>query len=268
VAKSTLQLNSAFADRARIHADAEEAEMQIHQVFIVLMDISGYTRFITGHETSLLHAEKIITELMEAVIDQSDYPLKLNKLEGDAALFYALSDGTAKAAQDILGQIRGAFDAFYAREARMAEFNMCNCEGCKQIRQLDLKAIVHHGEAAIKSIRRFEELAGGEVILAHRLLKNSITKKEYLLMSDAFFTLLGGMRGELVETRTEQCEGIGPVKVHVQYPEHHLAFPPPPTGSLRFSFTKLPQFLRMQSHMLLRALGWRGTTFRNLPAWP
>jgi hypothetical protein len=239
--------------------------MEIRTVFIVLMDISGYTRFITQHRTSLLHAERIITELMEAVIDHSEYPLQLNKLEGDAALFYAYSDGTAKAARDILGQIGRAFDAFYAREEKLAEYNMCTCEGCMQIRQLDLKAIVHHGQAAIKQVRRFEELAGEDVILAHRLLKNSVGKREYLLMSDAFFALLSGQPAEAAEARTEQCEGIGPVKVHVQYPRHRLASPLP-AAAPRFALVKLPQLMRLHGHLLLRMLGWRGGAFHNLPA--
>lgn len=240
--------------------------MQLKQVFIVLIDISGYTRFITSHRTSLLHAEKIITELMESVIDTSEYPLQLNKLEGDAALLYAVSDGTQRAARDILSQVRRAFDAFYERESRLVEFNMCSCDACMNIRQLHLKAILHHGEAAIKQIRQFEELAGEDVILAHRLLKNSVTRKEYVLMSETFYDLLGGLPGEEIEPRTEQCEGIGPVKVIVQYPKHELGVEPLPVEQLKFSLAKLPQIAALQMHALLRVLGLRKPVFRNLPA--
>jgi hypothetical protein len=243
--------------------------MDLHKLFIVLVDISGYTRFITAHKTSLLHAEKIITELMESVIDTSDNPLIVNKLEGDAALFYALSDGTPAAAKDILGQVRRFFDAFYKRESEMVEFNMCSCEGCMQMGQLDLKAIIHHGEAAIKKVRQFEELAGPDVILAHRLLKNSIAKKEYILMTEPFFALSGGLPGEVVQQSSEQCEGIGKVSVRVQYPVHKLNGAPalPPEVQLRFRWNKLPQILKLQGHALVRALGIRKQPeFRNLPA--
>ena len=240
--------------------------MDLHKVFIVLVDISGYTRFIKSHKTSLLHAEKIITELMESVIDTSDNPLVVNKLEGDAALFYAISDGTRAAAQDILGQVRRFFDAFYQRQSGMVEFNMCNCEGCMQMGQLDLKAILHHGEVAIKKVRQFEELAGEEVILAHRLLKNSIAKKEYILMTEPFFELSGGLAGEVVERRSENCEGIGKVVVRVQYPQHRLNVPPITEARVRFGWNKLPQLLRLQMHVLMRSLGIRKAAFRNLPA--
>jgi hypothetical protein len=40
------------------------------------------------HRVSLLHAEEIITELIEAVIDAAGFPLILNRL--DAAFLYAL----------------------------------------------------------------------------------------------------------------------------------------------------------------------------------
>jgi len=166
----------------------------------------------------------------------------------------------------VMLQVRRFFDAFYEREARMTEFNMCNCEGCLQMGRLDLKAILHHGEAAIKKVRRFEELAGEEVILVHRLLKNSVPKKEYILMTEPFFTLLGGLPGEPVERRTETCEGFGPVGVHVQYPLHKLNDVPIPEDALRFRWNKLPQLLRLKAYSLVRTLGLRKAAFRNLPA--
>ena len=60
--------------------------MEIKEVSLVLADISGYTEFVQAHRTALLHAEQIITDLLEAVIDSAEYPLTLNKLEGDAVL--------------------------------------------------------------------------------------------------------------------------------------------------------------------------------------
>jgi len=242
--------------------------MELHKLFLVLVDISGYTRFIKAHRTSLLHAEKIITELMESVIDSSDHPLTVNKLEGDAALFYAHSDGTQAAAKDIAGQVRRFFDAFYKKEAEMVESSMCGCDGCMQMGRLDLKAIIHHGESAIKKVRQFEELAGEDVILAHRLLKNGIARKEYILMTEPFFALAGGVDGQVIETRQEQCEGIGKVGVRVIYPAHRPANAAPPAApDLSFRWSKLPQLMRLQGHVLWRLLGLgKGPSFRNLQA--
>jgi len=38
--------------------------MEIKRLALVLVDISGYTRFLKAHTMSLLHAEAIITDLV------------------------------------------------------------------------------------------------------------------------------------------------------------------------------------------------------------
>ena len=75
--------------------------MENHKGFIVLVDISGYTNFISSHnidssknkKLSLgqAHAEHIISDLPEKVINELDGVLTVNKLQGDAALFYGIS---------------------------------------------------------------------------------------------------------------------------------------------------------------------------------
>jgi hypothetical protein len=46
--------------------------MSIKPIFIILVDISGYSKFINMHRIELLHAERIIAELMESVLDKVD----------------------------------------------------------------------------------------------------------------------------------------------------------------------------------------------------
>jgi hypothetical protein len=196
--------------------------MDIRKMFLVLIDVSGYTKFLKLHKMSLLHAERIITMLMESVIDSSRHPLTLNKLEGDAALFYATAEESREAALDVFHQVDNFFQAFYGKQKELIEGSMCNCEGCVRMGQLNLKAIVHFGEAAIKQVRQFEELAGEDVILAHRLLKNSIEKREYLLLSERVHKMLGGAVELPFEERTEQYSDVGSVRVFVHYPEHQL----------------------------------------------
>ncbi len=70
--------------------------------FIVLVDISGYTKFIRSHNAQKIpfigkqlarktesHAEHIISDLLEKVITELEGTLTVNKLEGDAVLFYS-----------------------------------------------------------------------------------------------------------------------------------------------------------------------------------
>lgn len=47
---------------------------QIPAVFVV-MDISGYTQFVRMHGTSIIHAEQVITELMESMLDRAERSL-------------------------------------------------------------------------------------------------------------------------------------------------------------------------------------------------
>jgi hypothetical protein len=198
------------------------AEMEIIHAVMVLADISGYTSFVTKRETSLLHAERIITELMEAVINTAAFPLNLNKLEGDAAFLYALTDGNeAATAQDVGRQVMAFIRAFNRKASELVRNTaVCACDACRHIDHLRLKVILHAGEAAIKHVRQFEELAGKEVILLHRLLKNTIREEEYILMTEQYCQLSGGLPGAVQppETRVEHVEGLGSVPVRVCYP--------------------------------------------------
>ena len=83
--------------------------METRRVFLVLADISGYTRFARLHRLSQAHAESIICELLDAVIAHTEHPLKLNELLGDAAFFYAPSDRTPATAQPVFASLSAAF---------------------------------------------------------------------------------------------------------------------------------------------------------------
>jgi hypothetical protein len=233
-----------------------EAAMEIKQAIMVLADISGYTRFMKLHTVSLLHAEVIIADLLEAVIDHTEHPLTLSKLEGDAAFLYvtleAGSDGRA-AAQDVLRQVMAFIDAFKTRERELIACNVCTCPACQDIGQLKLKAFLHVGRTAIKKIRQFEELGGEDAILIHRLLKNSIPAKEYIVMTEAFYALSGGLAGQTPEARTEDCEGIGPVPIRVYYPAgDEPPLPPRPSPFSRPSAEYAALDARFNAHMLRR----------------
>ena len=60
---------------------------------------------------------------------------------------------------------------------------------------LDFKFVVHHGEMVKQKMGGREELAGRDVILVHRLLKNSVSEKvgshAYALYSDASIQTMG-----------------------------------------------------------------------------
>src|SRR5690349_7142089 len=80
--------------------------MELKKAALVLADISGYTRFMRNHKTTLLHAEGIITQLLESVIDKAEFPLTISKLEGDAVFMYAFcpDDDQRDVARDVQHQ--------------------------------------------------------------------------------------------------------------------------------------------------------------------
>ena len=194
--------------------------MELKKVALVIADVSGYTQFILSNKTSLLHAEDIISQLLETVLDHADFPLILNKLEGDAAFMYAeLGADEAAAVRDVVRQVQAFFAAFHTKVKELSDGrSACPCNACQRIRDLRLKAVVHTGEVAFKKIRQFEELAGEEVILAHRLLKNSVPSHEYILLTEVVYAVAGEDWVGRTEQRVEHYAGLGDVRVKVLYP--------------------------------------------------
>jgi hypothetical protein len=222
--------------------------------YVVLMDISGYTRFVRMHRTSAIHAELVLTELLEKVIDTSRVPLNLNRVEGDGLMFFAAAAGTQENAQSILQQVLRLFHAFAEKERELVSCNICVCEACNSIDGLRMKAVLHHGEIGVKRVKQFEELTGEDVILAHRLLKNSVETDQYIMMTENFHRLAGDIEGVAAEARVEQAAGIGDQNVRV------FAFdqlPAVDTNALeQYPLRKrLGQLLRFESYLIGRLLG-------------
>jgi len=227
--------------------------MELKKTILVLADISGYTRFLQLHTMSLLHAEKIITELIEAIIDTTAEPLRLNKLQGDAMFFYVeAGDGdNSEIARDVFNQTKAFFTAFSKRSKELTGCNnLCPCDACREAEQLRLKTIIHAGEVAFKRVRTFEELAGESVILTHRLIKNSLSSNEYILMTDQFANMCECLGDHTTESRVEDCEGIGMIPVKVYYPEGS----PPPPQKQRNRGASIANAIRLDAYSFARVL--------------
>ena len=235
--------------------------MGLQPVFLVILDISGYTRFIRFHRSSLLHAERIICDLLESVIDCSTTPLVVHEILGDAVTFYAESDSSAAMANEIRRQVNAFFAAFRAREAELiSDCDFCRCDACSRIGSLKLKAVLHHGEAVSNQVGGFQKIAGEDVILAHRLLKNSISMEEYILESESFYHLDGESAVPAAETRTEFCEGFGAVQVKV-YPPHEVS---QPAAAERSRWDRLKRSMRNNLYLIRRLFTGPSRPFRNL----
>ncbi len=139
----------------------------------VIADISGYTSFLAGVE--LDHAHDIIADVMATVLKRLRPPFRLAKFEGDAAFVYAVTDKIdGSQLQDAL---EGAYFAFRRRLRDIRQSTSCDCKACSKMQDLDLKFVSHHGEFIKHRMAGREELAGRDVIVIHRLLKNAVNER-------------------------------------------------------------------------------------------
>jgi len=197
---------------------AEEAKKTI----LVLADISGYTRFMTQNKTTLMHSQLIITSLMKAIISQIRIPLRISKLEGDAVFMYALKKDPGrrweKERRTIGATLAGFFEVFAEKLAELKASHICDCDACKAVEKLRLKIIVHSGEAYFLKIGKFYELTGVDVILAHRLLKNSVAGDQYILMTQQAYSDIEFPEEIEVTEGAQFYDEIGEVKTFSYFP--------------------------------------------------
>ena len=67
------------------------------------------------------------------------------------------------------------FEAFLEGIVRTAEATRCKCARCHNLEELRLKIIVHSGRAVYHTIARLPQIAGTDVILAHRPRRPNIS---------------------------------------------------------------------------------------------
>ncbi len=191
-------------------------------VFLIIADISGYTRFMLAHRTALMHGQFIISELTKAIIKQVEIPLEISKLEGDAVFLYAVvasPDSKDDLPRQIGHKLQVFLKAFSDKLQEMSQSNTCPCEACTNINQLNLKIVVHSGRAFFYELGRFQELSGVDVIIVHRLLKNSVPAKQYILLTAAAYQGLQATLDFPVTPGVETYEEIGQIKTFVYLPE-------------------------------------------------
>jgi hypothetical protein len=196
-----------------------DATTRLQRIFLILFDISGYTRFLRMHGDRFVHAEEIIGELLSTVIDSTDAPLVLHEIAGDSVSFYVESDGRPTTAFEIWKQVNKVFAAFRKKERALLGGSAGSlCEVCHESSPLTLKAVLHHGEVVITKLNRFTKIAGPDMILAHRLLKNSVPATEYVIVTTGFYLAADMFTPAGAVWQGEECEGFEKICVLVCYP--------------------------------------------------
>jgi hypothetical protein len=147
---------------------------------ILIPDISGFTEFMTT--TELTHSSLAINMLLDAIVTAVGDAFEVSEIEGDAVLL--IRKDPPPSHQEILDICFKIFNAFHLQRKWMKQLTVCPCKACDNLVNLTLKFIVHHGPLAEIRVGRFIKHSGPEMIVAHRLLKNSIDNNEYLLMTE------------------------------------------------------------------------------------
>lgn len=184
--------------------------------FILIADITGYTAYL--NESELEHAQGTLTDLLELLIEHTQRPLIISRLEGDAVISYGLEDGFLSG-QTFLETIETTYIDFRKAIELMVLNNSCQCNACANVSFLDLKFFVHFGAFVLQKISEHDELLGTDVNLIHRLLKNSVTEqtgiRAYLLCTDAAVDALGIEPGEPMVRHTETVADLGEVSMWI-----------------------------------------------------
>ena len=180
--------------------------------YLLLADISGYTSYVAS--TELTHSQDILSELLELIIERFKPLLTIAKIEGDAIFAYTPETRIARG-EAILELIESTYVAFRSRRDAAYRRTTCTCNACRNIPNLDLKFITHHGDYFVQDIAGIKELIGSDVNLIHRLLKNHVGESTgwsaYALFSEQSLRHLDVQPDDLYEC-TESYEHLGEVK--------------------------------------------------------
>ncbi len=155
--------------------------MKAEQTLICIPDISGFTEFMSDVDFEL--SSRVIPSLLNKVIYSNTINLKVSEIEGDAVLFYR--HGKLPKLTDLINQCRTFYTEFYKQLDVLRKAYSSDEKAIKIPQILGLKIVLHYGnEIASAQVGNRIKLLGEDVIIAHRLLKNDIEAKEYLLISN------------------------------------------------------------------------------------
>jgi hypothetical protein len=203
------------------------------RALLVIADIGGYTRFMRLHRLSLAHAQENTLRLLEAMIDAAPQ-LVLSEIEGDAAFLYATEPDVDELSHSVFSITAEMHEAFHAEQARLEALRICICDACKQTGLLRVKVVAHIGDVAATEIRGRTTLAGPDVILVHRMLKNSVPADEYMLVSAAVLDRCDPTIATRAREIEEDLEGLGTHRlwfVDIAESAADAASPAPPSVS-------------------------------------
>jgi len=147
---------------------------------LCIPDITGFTRFVTENEIEFIR--KIIPGLLRNMVDSNSINLKVSEIEGDSVVFYRF--GALPPLEEIAEQCKAFYINFNLQLLKLMQKHADDLHESVSSNRLSLKIIVHASEMTVTEINGHTKLIGEDVIIAHKLLKNSIPDPEYILLTE------------------------------------------------------------------------------------
>jgi hypothetical protein len=180
-----------------------QADPVAGQRYLLLADISGYTAFLRGVElahgvdfsSGIPAGYEVLGALLDAVVEGVQPTFDVAKIEGDAVFAVAQAAGLDGQGGAVLDRLRLVYHAFDVVREKGKSASDHICTACPVVGSLNLKMVLHRGQAVRQTVGSHPELLGPAVNLAHRLLKNSIQSRlgyrAYVFVTDEAATGLG-----------------------------------------------------------------------------
>lgn len=156
--------------------------MKKEPTLICIPDISGFTQFMSEVDIDL--SSQVIPSLLNKIIYSNEIGLKVSEIEGDAVLFFR--HGSLPSLKTLLKQCKLFYKDFYLQMEELIAEKSHKSDSKHILTMLGLKIVLHFGEdVGAVQVGTNIKLMGEDVIVAHRLLKNSIDSDEYVLISQS-----------------------------------------------------------------------------------
>jgi hypothetical protein len=153
---------------------------------LVLADISGYTKFVAN--TELEHSDVLVRRMLNTIVASLEGRLEMVQLEGDGVFF--VGEGIAP---ELIQWLEGSYLTFHRR---MRTF-----------------LIAHYGRYSRQRIGQTGQVHGIDVIVPHRLAKNSVPSREYILATRDLLQRLPEAERESFVPHTEDAAGFGQISL-------------------------------------------------------
>jgi hypothetical protein len=220
-------------------------QMAITNATILIPDISGFTHFMSM--TELEHGSHLISDFLETIIQNVDENFEISEIEGDAVLLY--KKGNVPSKQEVLNLCIKMFHAFHYKRKMIQKLAICPCGACQSLINLSLKFITHYGSLLEIKVDRFTKASGLDMIIAHRIMKNSVPSNEYILLTENFLKKVNDgpdTHGLSWQTSADEFPFIGKVNYEFALLEPvKKAIPDPPMPDVVYEGDNTP-FLEFQ----------------------